>query len=263
MLIQTLTTLLLRDRDELQRQLDETTSLEDAVRLTERHLSRLCSEYLAQGHLSLPQERLTRFFQETMRRSVATLTAANKTKVSYPQPSRRPHPPSWEALFRFLLTVLRGWTDEKAYLPPVEVTVRVDSKVLVDQLVEAFDAVDYAMSDLTVGESDMAPLPTEIEAFPEVLEFCQNLMSESLFENAELALRRSKELPRILRNLGLQVEMYRPGDERRFEKFDWEPSIDPNIKDYLTQVPALLKGDKVIRRGRVIVPHCVGELHES
>ncbi|MCU0534872.1 MAG: hypothetical protein MUD14_13355, partial [Hydrococcus sp. Prado102] len=46
------------------------------------------------------------------------------------------------------------------------------------------------------------------------------------------------------------------------EYFDFEPSIDPSTQDYVTITPALLKGDRLLRRGRVIEP-AYSELKES
>jgi hypothetical protein len=70
-----------------------------------------------------------------------------------------------------------------------------------------------------------------------------------------MAIELTKLLPQILMEQGIQVQIYRPDAEPSYrEYFDFEPSIDRSAKDYLTITPALLKGDRLIRRGRVIEP---------
>jgi hypothetical protein len=56
--------------------------------------------------------------------------------------------------------------------------------------------------------------------------------------------------------------MYRPNEQPSYrEYFDFEPSIDPSTKDYVTITPALLKGERLLRRGRVIEPTYSEELN--
>jgi len=65
----------------------------------------------------------------------------------------------------------------------------------------------------------------------------------------------TKLLPQILMEQGILAQIYRPNNaDSDREYFDFEPSIDPDNKDYVTITPALLKGDRLLRRGRVIEP---------
>ena len=54
---------------------------------------------------------------------------------------------------------------------------------------------------------------------------------------------------------GIRPQIYQPDEQQSYrEYFDFEPSIDPAANDYVTITPALLKGDRLLRRGRVIEP---------
>jgi hypothetical protein len=80
-------------------------------------------------------------------------------------------------------------------------------------------------------------------------------MGASFLEKPQMALELTKLLPQILMGQGIQAQIYRPDEERSYrEYFDFEPSIDPAAKEYVTITPALVKGDRLLRRGRVIEP---------
>jgi hypothetical protein len=80
-------------------------------------------------------------------------------------------------------------------------------------------------------------------------------MGASFLEKPQMALELTKLLPQIFMEQGIRVQIYRPEDAQNYrEYFDFEPSIDRSAKDYVTITPALLKGDRLLRRGRVIEP---------
>jgi hypothetical protein len=80
-------------------------------------------------------------------------------------------------------------------------------------------------------------------------------MGASVLENPLMAIELTKLLPQILMEQGIRSQIYRPDDVHSGrEYFDFEPSIDRSAKDYVTITPALLKGDRLLRRGRVIEP---------
>jgi len=131
--------------------------------------------------------------------------------------------------------------------------LRVDSKVLLDNLADALNTIDLAVARFEEGnklEDDRT-----LEELPELLNFVQRLMGASFLDQPQMAIALAKILPQILMSQGIRAQIYQqqaPQSEREY--FDFEPSIDPNTKDYVTITPALLKGDRLLRRGRVIEP---------
>ncbi|MEH2038704.1 hypothetical protein [Nostoc sp.] len=128
--------------------------------------------------------------------------------------------------------------------------LRVDSKVFLDCLGDALNTIDLAVARVEEGnkhEGDLA-----IEELPELLNFLQRLMGASKLDKPQMAYELAKLLPQILMSQGINAQIYRSNSDREY--FDFEPSIDPDTKEHVTLTPALLKGDRLIRRGRVIEP---------
>lgn len=130
--------------------------------------------------------------------------------------------------------------------------LRVDSKVLLDNLADALNTIDLAVA---IKEENKNEDDRGIQELPELLNFIQRLMGASKLDKPEMTIALTKLLPQILMEQGILADIYRPNDpnsDRQY--FDFEPSIDPDSKDYVTITPALLKGDRLLRRGRVIEP---------
>ncbi|MDZ8134650.1 MAG: hypothetical protein RM049_05015 [Nostoc sp. DedQUE04] len=128
--------------------------------------------------------------------------------------------------------------------------LRVDSKVFLDHLGDALNTIDLAVA--RVGESNKHEGDLAIEELPELLNFLQRLMGASKLDKPQMAYELAKLLPQILMSQGINAQIYRSNSDREY--FDFEPSIDPDTKEHVTLTPALLKGDRLIRRGRVIEP---------
>lgn len=131
--------------------------------------------------------------------------------------------------------------------------VQVDSQVLLDHLADALNTIDLAV---TSAEPIQKTLDfSGIEELPELLNLVQRLMGASFLEKPQMALELTKLLPQILMEQGIRAQIYRPDDTQSHrEYFDFEPSIDRSTQDYVTITPALVKGDRLLRRGRVIEP---------
>jgi len=174
-------------------------------------------------------------------------------------------PGAWMAILLMLvlvgLEVVLQLDKDKQENPPdstqsveaPQVVVQVDSQVLLDNLADALNTIDLAV---TSAQEVKKPLDSiGIEESPELLNVLQRLMGASFLENPLMAHELTKLLPQILREQGIRSQIYRPDDEHSGrEYFDFEPSIDRSAKDYVTITPALLKGDRLLRRGRVIEP---------
>lgn len=295
--MKTLLTLFSKERSELQTEIDKETNLEQVVKLVQNRIDDIKTAYI--GDLSVAQARLALFFLDTLRQSVATLAAANETRVKNPEPGQiinqatrfspnslilkllqalicmgilgsllsltRTAPGAWMAILLTSLLVgleVAVQLDKDKQESPGSVgvmaapqgVVRVDSKVLLDNLGDALNTIDRAVAQ---AEEVKKPLgsTSEIEEMPELLNFLQMLIGTSSLENPEMTLELTKLIPQILMEQGIRVQSYRPNDEHSDRGyFDFEPPIDESAKDYVTLTPALLKGEQVLRRGRVIEP---------
>ena len=134
-----------------------------------------------------------------------------------------------------------------------QLIVQVDSQVLLDNLADALNTIDLAVAST---EHVKKPLDASgLEEVPELLNLVQRLMGASFLEKPQMALELTKLLPQILMEQGIQAQIYQQNDAHSGrEYFDFEPSIDRTTKDYVTITPALVKGDRLLRRGRVIEP---------
>ncbi len=289
--MKTLFTLFGKERGELQKELDQATSLEQVVRLVQSRLDALKTMYI--GDLSVAQARLALLFLDTLRQSIATLTAANETK-SYSAPSQiishtqfspknilkllqaitcvgvlvllfllsQDTPLAWMAIL--LMSLLIGLEvaiqldkDNRApglqSIEAPQLMMRIDSKVLLDNLADALSIIDRAVAQ---AEEVKKPLDSSggIQEMPELLSFLQMLIGASSIENPEMTLELTKLIPQILMEQGIRVQSYRPNNEHSREYFDFEPPIDESAKEYVTLAPALLKDEHLLRRGRVIEP---------
>lgn len=295
--MKTLLTLFSEGRSEVQTEIDKATSLEQVVKLVQNRLDGLERSYI--GELSVAQVRLVSFFLETLRQSLGTLTAANKTRVADPESEQisnqatrvspnslilkllqglicigilgslfsltRVAPGSWMTIL--LMSLLVGLEvalqfDKDNYenpsgspqsVEPAHLSVRIDSKVLLDNLADALNTIDLAVASALEVKKPLGS--SGIEELPELLDFLQRLMGASFLDKPQMTIELAKILPQILMEQGIRAQIYRPGDEHSYrEYFDFEPSIDRSVKDYVTITPALLKGDRLLRRGRVVEP---------
>ncbi|NES00630.1 MAG: hypothetical protein F6J86_43790 [Symploca sp. SIO1B1] len=290
--MKTLLTLFSKERSELQTAIDKTTSPEQVVRLVQSRLDNLEKNYI--GELSIAQVRLASFFLDAVRQSIGTLAGVNEVKAELnsggiSQSVRRfsskkivlkvlqgiiclgildslfsivPASPS-AGIDILLLSVLIGLevisqldqntnknSDSTAAQSP---TVQVDSQVLLDKLAEALNTIDSAVSLREASQKSLES--SEIEELPELLNILQRLVGASLLDKPRMALELTKMLPQVLMEQEIHCQIYQPDNaESNQQYFDFEPSIDPQAKDYITITPALLKGDRLLRRGRVIEP---------
>jgi hypothetical protein len=287
--MKTLSTLFKNERQALQKDIQKATSIEQVVKLVQNKLDHLEKNYI--GELSISQVRQVAFFLETLRQSLATLTAANEKQPELPsktvnQPaspkdlilkglqgivglgifgelfSLTPTTPgAWMAIL--LTSVLVGVEvtlqldkskpDSVTPQPAIKSSLQIDSNILLDNIADALNTIDLAVASASTVKK--SPDASGIEESPELLNLLQRQMGASFLNKPQMALELTKLLPQILMEQGISVQMYRPEQEPSYrEYFDFEPSIDPTSQDYITITPALLKGDRLLRRGRVIEP---------
>ena len=158
-----------------------------------------------------------------------------------------------EVVFQLDKDKQKNSSDSSQSVEVPQVIVQVDSNVLLDNLADALSTIDLAVASAETGKKALDA--SGIEELPELLNLVQRLMGASVLENPLMAIELTKLLPQILMEQGIRAQIYRPNEEQSGrEYFDFEPSIDRSAKDYVTITPALLKGDRLLRRGRVIEP---------
>lgn len=292
--MKTITSLFSEERNQLQIDIDNTTDIEQIVKLVQNRLDHLERIYIEK--LNLAQVRLASFFLDTLRQSIATLAAANYLQVAPTEQRQITNPGTKFFSSRLILKLLQGlvyigilgslfsltkttpgaWmailltslligleivlqlelnnqqnnSISEGLLELPQPIVRVDSKVFLDCLGDALNTIDLAVA--RVEESNKHENDLAIEELPELLNFLQRLMGASKLDKPQMAYELAKLLPQILMSQGINAQIYRSNSDREY--FDFEPSIDPDTKDHVTLTPALLKGDRLIRRGRVIEP---------
>jgi hypothetical protein len=292
-----ITALFSEEHNQLQTDIENTSSIEQVVKLVQNRLDNLERIYISE--LNLTQVRLASFFLDTLRQSIGTLAAANLAQIVPTQqeqitnlvPKFSPNRVILKLLKALLYVGILGWlfyltkTTPGAWMAMLLASVllglevvlqldknnqqdnstsqdllklpqpvlRVDSKVLLDNLADALHTIDQAVARFEGGSKQEDELG--IEELPELLGFLQKLMGASFLDKPQMAIALAQLLPQILMEQGIRAQIYRANDPQSDRNyFDFEPSIDPDTNDYVTLTPALLKGDRLLRRGRVIEP---------
>ncbi len=141
-----------------------------------------------------------------------------------------------------------------------EVKIGIDIDRLLDHLYQAFQSIDITVSAYGARE-EKAPLPGW-ENNLDLLEYLQELMADALDERTQLPTavrRRIEQATTILRRYGIQARVYQPSEEpdlgmEAWSMFYFEPSLDPEITDYITIKHAFIKDNQVLLPGYVIEP---------
>jgi hypothetical protein len=290
--MKTITSIFTEERNQLQIDIEKQTSVEQVVKLVQNRLDNLERTYISQ--LNVAQVRLASFFLDTLRQSIATLAAAHFSQIvpTEQKPITNPgtNPPNriiLKLLKALIYIGILGWlfyltqtspgawmgillafvlvglevvlqldkndSTSQQLLQSDQPVLRIDSKILLDNLADALNTIDLAVARFETGnklENDHG-----VEELPELLTFLQRLIGASFLDKSQMVSELAKLLPQILMSQGIRAQNYQPKDPNsEREYFDFEPSIDPSTRDFVTITPALLKGDRLLRRGRVIEP---------
>jgi hypothetical protein len=135
--------------------------------------------------------------------------------------------------------------------------ITLDKNELLTYLEQTFEVIDQTVAEYSRLSEPVESKP-KLEDHPEVLEFIQNLMGETLALETQLPLifqSKVKELSSILRKYGIRTQTYQENaPDTVKELFDFEPSLDPDLQNHVMAKPALTKGDQILLRGSVIEP---------
>ena len=133
----------------------------------------------------------------------------------------------------------------------------IDINKLLTYLYHNFQFIDQTIS--TYGVKEEKSPQSGLENNLELLEYLQELMADALDEETQLPIsvrRRIEQAITILRNYGIEAHIYQPSlsANKAWDMFYFEPSIDPNITDYVTLKHAFVKDEQVLLPGSVIEP---------
>ncbi|MEL7241105.1 MAG: hypothetical protein AAGM40_01985 [Cyanobacteria bacterium J06573_2] len=135
--------------------------------------------------------------------------------------------------------------------------ITIDINQLLNYIYRNFQSIDQTV--LAYGIKEEKTNQPDLENNLDLLEYLQELMADALDEEIKLPVsvrRRIKQAITILRNYGIEAKVYQPSLEanKAWDMFYFEPSIDPNITDYVTLKHAFVKDERVLLPGSVIEP---------
>ncbi|BCL36592.1 hypothetical protein [Nostoc sp. MS1] len=289
--MKTIVAIFSEERNQLQTDINNLDNVEDVVKVIQKRLDNIESSYIKE--LNVTQVRLAAFFLDVLRQSIVNITAVKIAQIPFKVEQNVYHKSFKSYPNRLILKFLKillyvgilGWlfylteTTSAAWMgllltfvllglevvlqldendsSPQEVreliqpVLKVDSNVILDNLVDALNTIDLIVARF--AESDKYQDERNMEELPELLNFLQRLLGASSLNKPQMVVELTRLLPQILISQGIRAQNYQAPDSDR-TNFDFEPSIDPDTKDYVTITPALLKGDRLLRRGRVIEP---------
>ncbi|KST65878.1 hypothetical protein [Mastigocoleus testarum] len=142
-----------------------------------------------------------------------------------------------------------------------EPKLEVDINSLLSQLYQAFQSIDLSVAAYANRSKEEKVSLPGLENNLDLLEYLQELMADCLDEDIQLPIsvrRRIEQATTILRHHGIEALVYQHTGELHGDRVDdlmfyFEPSIDPEVKEYITLKHALIKD------GRVLLPGCVIE----
>ena len=129
--------------------------------------------------------------------------------------------------------------------------ITVDINQLLNYLYQNFQSIDQTV--LAYGVKEEKTNQPDLENNLDLLEYLQELMADALDEETKLQI---EQAITVLRNYGIEAKVYQPSLEanKAWDMFYFEPSIDPNITDYVTLKHAFVKDERVLLPGSVIEP---------
>ena len=134
--------------------------------------------------------------------------------------------------------------------------VRVIPRELVNCLEKTLSVIDDVV-DQAPPPPAPSPQAREIEKqFPDVIDlFYELLGARSLNDDAGLRRLLGGRLAQVLRQAGIDVVCYPPPTGRSAEQlFELQQSNEPEVNPHMLMYPALAREDRVVRKGRVLVP---------
>ena len=150
-----------------------------------------------------------------------------------------------------------GWLDGWQLLKTAPATAKTEVRIGVNlsaylaRLGDSLLTLDKVLGETAALARTPATDAEGLEQYPALLDFYQDMLEARLGNDARLALRKAQALPILLEEQGLNLVNF---DGNNSAWFEFLPSLDPSEHSYRTLSPALLKGSRLLCRGRVIEP---------
>ncbi len=131
----------------------------------------------------------------------------------------------------------------------VDVQLVMNIPSLLNHVADSFSLIDKLLDEKS-QQKEVTFLEKEIE----ILKIFQDFFEAKYFNDPEWALKKVSSIHAILQNQGIMVKKFDPKSASDRNHFDFEPAVDPSIKDYVTISPALIKDERTLLRGKVAEP---------
>lgn len=232
-----------REREAALRQsLDKAATVDDAVAILQQELTWL--EGVISGSLTLPQQRALVTMFEVLRASLRGLKEGVRLERV---------PQSRTILYDIVQGVLRmvglGASPDGGAARAL-FRVRLDANTYLQHFAQGLTTVDRWLAE--------QPTATPQEDRRDLLEFLQRLMGDAHTGDTALLAERLEGLPQVMERYGMRYVYYDPSMPSRSPAarrlFKFEPSLDPDQRQPLTLLPAVVQGDEVLFRGLVTEP---------
>lgn len=245
--MRTLTSLYREREPALRQRLAAAPTLADAVAVLLTELQWL--EGVTTGDLTIPQQRVFLSMLEVQRASLRSMKDAPRLE-SVPQT----HGPVYH--FVRWLRGLLGGGDPPAPSVPSRYRVGLENEALLRHFASALETIDRQLA--AVPDTPPSEEPREL------LEFLQRVMGDASTGNTRLLQERLQQIPQLVESYGVQYVFYDPaktprGSAQARRLFRFETSLDPDLKQTTTFLPACVRGDDVLYRGLVVEPAGTGQ----
>ena len=158
------------------------------------------------------------------------------------------------------LVAIFGLSQPQSALPPsrsapTPVLISIDGPKLCDRIAAALEELDGVIAAATEEKNRKQPEPNLFARERPLLEFLQELLAASLADDSATALKKARAVPGLLLRHGLKAVSHEDVEAgKRAELFDTFPNLDPAAKQLTTERPALISGEQVELRGRLLEP---------
>lgn len=138
---------------------------------------------------------------------------------------------------------------------PIPALISVDGPKLCDKIASALAEIDNIVAAAAEEASRTEPEPNPFARERPLLEFLQELLAASLTDDSATALKKARSVPGLLLRHGLKAVSHEDVEiGKRAELFDTFPNADPAATRLVTERPALIGGERVELRGRLLEP---------
>lgn len=256
----------------LKKQLEQAETIEQVARIIKDELQQFAdrdSQYIRQ--LSVPQARRAKRLLGIMRACFNVMGILGQEKANN---GSSQHTKNLTGICKRVFTLLREFVTKilqlrsdnasfteksrhanQTYRPDIHTDVETSLRYL-RQALEMIDRF-VATSDVNID----VPAPV-FSDYSKLLEYLQCLLGDRYNKREELPAfmrKRLDEIPLVLSHYGIQVKYYDHSEEPTTDieassMFIFEPSLNPERKNYVTHHPAFIQDDRVILPGHVVGP---------